>query len=114
MRVTKDNFETAMRGLFYGHQISDYNNDCYSTKDIQFHIVCGNNCQEAINNMRTAGYEPRHLLAPVFEKYMPDMVFHAPPNPELKAELDEEFQIEVDGYQVEWGNEWFLKNKMKQ
>lgn len=110
MIVNQMNFAEAMFFLFYGCKSTEYNSLCFSSRDIQFEMWGMSKSQEAIDAMRTCGYDPV-LLNPILKHESIRYDYGLPADLMLKQELDDQFSIEVDKKLYELGCAYYAQQK---
>jgi hypothetical protein len=108
--VNQSNFAEVMFLLFFGCKGTEYNSHCFSTKDIQFEMWGMSKAQDAIDAMRTSGYDPV-LLYPILKHESIGYDYGLPADLTLKQELDDQFSIEVDNQLYELGCTYYAQQK---
>lgn len=109
MIVNKSNFAEAIFLLFYGSKMTDYNSECFSSRDVQFAVWGSGRAQASIDAIRSSGYDPV-LIAPIISHEHIDYTYFEPVDPTLKRELDDQFSIEIDDRLYELGRRWYANH----
>lgn len=101
VRVDHQNFTEVMSLFIAGYKSSNYNRECFSTKEVTRFMICDLSIDLMIQEIIAGGYCPQKLLEPIEKKCQLDLGII--PHSHLKQEIDENFNILINGSVVELG-----------
>lgn len=98
MIITKDNFELFMTKLAYGwNRAQSYSSHSISVTHIQRARSMDFFLETVVLLVDKAGYCAVATMHPILEKH--EMYVHEP-NPSLKQEIDDDFKVDLAGYNL--------------
>lgn len=107
--ITEKNFEEALYLFLLGFKHSDYNEECFSSRDVSRFLAIQDATDSMISNIIENGYCPYQLIKPLEEKLgMDSGIF---PYPFLKKQVDSHFRIVVNGNVMKFGYAYYRADK---
>ncbi|MEK5217757.1 hypothetical protein [Psychrobacillus sp. FSL H8-0487] len=99
--VTEKNYESALYLFLLGFKQSDYNTECFSSREVSRYLAIQEATDYMIQNIIDEGYCPYQLIKSVEEKLEMDLGIY--PRPGLKKQIDSHFRIVVNGNIMRFG-----------
>ena len=101
--VNQQNFQKVMYQFLLGYKLSNYNSECFSLNEVRRYVVCEKSMDLMLSEMIDAGYSSKDLLAPI-EKECRIKLGNL--GIQLNQEIDQDFNIMVNGSVVEFGKSY--------